>query len=115
MTWQILRFTIPVVKVCSAITALAAHDSYPPKDFRLHIYDMTSPPLPHIKRPGNMRRSAIGVWDDIEHDHETTLKVLKTVQGCHGSWTITDSHLSPDNERRVVVFPPSNKAYVIVG
>lgn len=79
---------------------------------------MTSPPLPpspYSKRPRNIRRSATGVWDDVEHDHDTTLKVLKTIQGCPGRWTITDSHLSPDNERRVVVFLPFNHAYVVVG
>ncbi|OJA12343.1 hypothetical protein AZE42_02787 [Rhizopogon vesiculosus] len=70
------------------------------QDFRLHIYDMTSPPSPYIKRPRNTRRSATGIWDDNGNDHYTTLKELKTIQGCPGRWTITDSHLSPDNERR---------------
>jgi len=85
-----------------AAAALWDNDSYPSKDFRLHIYDMTSPPLPpspYSRRPRNTGRSATGVWDDVEHDHDTTLKVLKTIQGCPGRWTITDSHLSPDNER----------------
>lgn len=71
------------------------------QDFRLHIYDMTSPPSPYMKRPRNLRRSATGVWDDSDRDHDTTLKVLKTIQGCTGRWTITDSHLSPDNERMI--------------
>ncbi|KAG1757821.1 WD40-repeat-containing domain protein [Suillus lakei] len=72
------------------------------KDFRLHIYDMTSPPSPYMKRQRNPRRSATGVWDDSDRDHDTTLKILKTIQGCTGRWTITDSHLSPDNERQVI-------------
>ncbi|KAG2358232.1 WD40-repeat-containing domain protein [Suillus spraguei] len=71
------------------------------QDFRLHIYDMTSPPSPYMKQPRNLRRSATGVWDDSDHDHDTTLKILKTIQGCTGRWTITDSHLSPDNERMI--------------
>lgn len=71
------------------------------QDFRLHIYDMTSPPSPYMKRQRNLRRSATGVWDDSDRNHDTTLKILKTIQGCTGRWTITDSHLSPDNERMI--------------
>ncbi|KAA1467844.1 WD40 repeat-like protein [Dentipellis sp. KUC8613] len=60
------------------------------QDFRLHVYDMTAPPqrmsVPETRR---YRRS----------DHETTMKVMKTIVGHPGRWTITDSHLSPDNER----------------
>lgn len=78
-------------------------DSYSSRDFRLHIYDMTSPPSPYMKRPRNLRRSATGVWDDSDCDHDTTLKILKTIQGSAGRWTITDSHLSPNNERQVIV------------
>ncbi|KAG2159612.1 WD40 repeat-like protein [Suillus bovinus] len=72
------------------------------QDFRLHIYDMTSPPSPYVKRSRNIWRSATGVWDDNDRDHDTTLKILKTIQGCPGRWTITDSHLSPDNERQAI-------------
>ncbi|KIJ65056.1 hypothetical protein HYDPIDRAFT_88817 [Hydnomerulius pinastri MD-312] len=68
------------------------------QDFRLHVYDMTSPPVKHAKRPRNLRRGA-AIEDD--RDHESTLKVLKTIQGHPGRWTITDSHLSPDNERMI--------------
>ncbi|KAG2120636.1 WD40-repeat-containing domain protein [Suillus discolor] len=71
------------------------------QDFRLHIYDMTSPPSPYMKRPRTLRRSATGVWDDSDCDHDTTLKILKTIQGSAGRWTITDSHLSPNNERMI--------------
>ncbi|TFY70898.1 hypothetical protein EVG20_g2103 [Dentipellis fragilis] len=60
------------------------------QDFRLHVYDMTAPlqrtRVPEARR---YRRS----------DHETTMKVMKTIVGHPGRWTITDSHLSPDNER----------------
>ncbi|KAI0256995.1 hypothetical protein BJV78DRAFT_1159430 [Lactifluus subvellereus] len=27
------------------------------------------------------------------------MKVIKVIQGISGGWTITDAHLSPDNER----------------
>jgi len=33
--------------------------------------------------------------------HDTTMKTLKTIEGVPGNWTITDSHLSPDNERMI--------------
>ncbi|KAF9229038.1 WD40 repeat-like protein [Gyrodon lividus] len=68
------------------------------QDFRLHVYDMSSPPAKYIKRPRNLRRGT-ALFDDNDRDHESTLKVLKTIQGHPGRWTITDSHLSPDNER----------------
>lgn len=64
-------------------------------DFRLHIYDMTAPlssPTRVIRPPETLsRRSA--------YDEPTTLKVIKVIQGVTGGWTITDAHLSPDNER----------------
>lgn len=31
--------------------------------------------------------------------HESRMKLLNRVKGVYGNWTITDSHLSPDNER----------------
>lgn len=61
------------------------------QDFRLHIYDTTSPPL--------MNGNEVEAHSD--GDHETTMKTLKTIQGTTGNWTITDSHLSPDNERMI--------------
>ena len=57
----------------------------------MHIYDMTQPPVPY-KPIRSMRY----------YDDETTMKEIKTVIGHEGWWTITDSHLSPDNERFVV-------------
>lgn len=33
------------------------------------------------------------------YDEPTTLNVIKVIQGVSGGWTITDAHLSPDNER----------------
>ncbi|KAG9314168.1 WD40-repeat-containing domain protein [Chiua virens] len=70
------------------------------QDFRLHVYDMTSPPTKYLEPRRNTRRRVPPLRDD-EHDHESTLKILKTIQGHPGRWTITDSHLSPDNERMI--------------
>ena len=33
------------------------------------------------------------------NDEPTTLNTIKVIQGVSGGWTITDAHLSPDNER----------------
>lgn len=64
-------------------------------DFRLHVYDMTAPPMPAPTIPFRRTFGAA--------DHQTTLKVHKTINGQPGRWTITDSHLSPDNERSAIV------------
>lgn len=60
-------------------------------DFRLHVFDMTAPPVPNgrhgVHRPPS---------DASLH---TNMKVMKTIQGHPGRWTITDANLSPDNER----------------
>ena len=34
-----------------------------------------------------------------EGGHKSNMKVIKSIQGHHGQWTITDSHLSPNNEK----------------
>lgn len=60
---------------------------------------MTSAPAKYINPRRNPRRRT-SLFDDHDRDHESTLKVLKTIQGHPGRWTITDSHLSPDNERQ---------------
>ncbi|KAI0003806.1 WD40-repeat-containing domain protein [Russula compacta] len=65
------------------------------RDFRLHIYDMMTPLSKYTRalRPTE-RRSRRSVSDE-----PTTMKVIKVIQGVSGGWTITDAHLSPDNER----------------
>ncbi|KAG8837120.1 hypothetical protein FRB91_011162 [Serendipita sp. 411] len=52
------------------------------QDFRLHIYNTKAPTLqnPHI-----------------DGDHVSTMKHNKSIRAVPGGWTITDSHLSPDN------------------
>ncbi|KAI9570371.1 WD40 repeat-like protein [Boletus coccyginus] len=71
------------------------------QDFRLQVYDMTSPPTKYSKPRQNPRRTGrTSLFDDQNREHESTLKVLKTIRGHPGRWTITDSHLSPDNERQ---------------
>jgi WD repeat-containing protein 23 len=61
------------------------------QDFRLHVYDTTLPP----------RMNGNEVEAHSDSDHDTTMKTLKTIVGVTGNWTITDSHLSPDNERMI--------------
>ncbi|KAF8265761.1 WD40-repeat-containing domain protein [Lactarius quietus] len=64
-------------------------------DFRMHVFDTTAPPTnpKQVPQPAewNHRR-----WAPEE---PTTMKVIKVIQGSPGGWTITDAHLSPDNER----------------
>ncbi|RPD55853.1 WD40 repeat-like protein [Lentinus tigrinus ALCF2SS1-6] len=57
------------------------------RNFRLHVYDMKAPfkPRPLESRDG----------------HATTMEIIKTIQAAPGRWTITDSHLSPDNQRMI--------------
>jgi hypothetical protein len=45
-------------------------------------------------------------------DEPTTLNIIKVIQGVSGGWTITDAHLSPDNERFLTFgleYPVANK------
>ncbi|KAI0066418.1 WD40 repeat-like protein [Artomyces pyxidatus] len=65
------------------------------QDFQLHIYDMTAP----RKQPDPPRIVSTGRRTFVANREQTTLKVLKTIDGAPGQWTITDSHLSPDNQR----------------
>jgi len=55
------------------------------QDFRMHVYDTTRP---ITQSPGRSHGA-----------HTTTMHVAKTIDGIGDGWTITDSHLSPDNER----------------
>ena len=67
-------------------------------DFRMHIFDTTAPPSTNPKqvpRPAEWHRPR---W---VADEPTTMKVIKVIRGSPGGWTITDAHLSPDNERLV--------------
>ncbi|KAG9011627.1 hypothetical protein FRB93_002688 [Tulasnella sp. JGI-2019a] len=58
------------------------------QDFRLHVYDTSSPPASlSMFRPQSQ-------WDGA---HSTTMKVQSTIHGMPGQWTITDSHLNADN------------------
>lgn len=65
-------------------------------DFRLHVYD-TNAPLDPIA-PGQQGQNRLRT--SLAHDgHETSMKEIKTINAQPGGWTITDSHLSPDNQR----------------
>ncbi|KAI9507805.1 WD40-repeat-containing domain protein [Russula earlei] len=65
------------------------------RDFRLHIYDMTAP----LSIPARVPRQTQRLSRQAAADEPTTMKVIKVIQGVSGGWTITDAHLSPDNER----------------
>lgn len=90
MCWQIHRSTIRAVKVCETRIGCRVWLTGD-LDFKLHIYDTTSPPL----------MNGDNVTTDPTADHPTTMKVMKSVNGVGGGWTIADSHLSPDNERMI--------------
>lgn len=60
-------------------------------DFRLHVYD--------TKAPFKTQRAARLPRQEYDDGHTTTMEVIKTIQAAPGRWTITDSHLSPDNQR----------------
>lgn len=46
------------------------------------------------------RNRGIGdIHFEMDSHHQTTMKVHKSIRGIESGWTITDSHLSPDNER----------------
>ncbi|CAL1693996.1 unnamed protein product [Somion occarium] len=70
------------------------------RDFRLHIYDTTAPVEP--TDDASARRSP---------GHLTTMKVIKDIQAHADNWTITDSHLSPDNQRMIYA-TVSNNVYM---
>ncbi|CCL98107.1 uncharacterized protein FIBRA_00101 [Fibroporia radiculosa] len=62
------------------------------RDFRLHVYDTTASFEPSTSRRDQRDRG---------HGHSTSMKVIKTINAHPGRWTITDSHLSPDNQRMI--------------
>lgn len=93
-TARMLRFTTSVVKVRRTGTRIVQQLCSPAYlDFNLHIYDMTAAPT----RRGNPILQPY----DGDSGHQTTMKVHKSIQGFPGGWTITDSHLSPNNDRLV--------------
>ena len=51
-------------------------------DYKLRVYDMKA--APHHSG---------------DYSHRSTMKLINTIQGQPGRWTITDSHLSPDDQR----------------
>ncbi|THH00690.1 hypothetical protein EW026_g1895 [Hermanssonia centrifuga] len=67
------------------------------RDFRLHVYDTTAPVTPTV--PSHRTHRTRG--GTMDHDHDTSMKVIKTIRAHPGGWTITDSHLSPDNQRMI--------------
>jgi WD repeat-containing protein 23 len=66
-------------------------------DFRLFVYDTTAPLRTYTPRPQRPRLRAH--YYQEEDGHSTTMPTLKSTALIHGNWTITDTHLSPDNQR----------------
>jgi len=77
------------------------------RDFRLHVYDTTAPIIPTVPQQ-NRQRTRTTLRDG---DHNTSMKVIKTIRAHQGGWTITDSHLSPDNQR-IIYATVSNLVYM---
>ncbi|KAI0053436.1 WD40 repeat-like protein [Auriscalpium vulgare] len=79
------------------------------QDFKLHVYDTTAPPL----KPDPPRVELVGRRRRVQVNHEqTTMTELKTIQGNPGQWTVTDSHLSSDNERQVLSSLPMTQVAI---
>lgn len=79
-----------VTRLISIYTALLRLSRY--LDFNLHIYDTTVGP--RYEKNGRLR-----LHYDSTNEHSTSMKVHKSIRGIPEGWTITDSHLSHDNER----------------
>ncbi|KAI0319054.1 WD40-repeat-containing domain protein [Amylostereum chailletii] len=62
--------------------------------FKIHVYDVTQPPSKYERPKVSNRRRHL-----YEERSQTTLRTIKTINGIEGRWTMTDTHLSPDNER----------------
>ena len=56
---------------------------------------MTAP----LTKPARAVRQTDRVSRRSVLDEPTTLNIIKVIRGVSGGWTITDAHLSPDNER----------------
>lgn len=78
------------------------------QDFKLHLYSTQDAPRSRLAARGRAdalpvrpRRSiyARGYAEDGPDDH--SLRKIKTVQGVHGQWTVTDADLSRDNDWQV--------------
>ncbi|KAI0031259.1 WD40-repeat-containing domain protein [Vararia minispora EC-137] len=71
------------------------------QDFKISVYDMTASPTQPEKpdMPPQPRRHRWRQRSYIVPPVQSTLKTIKTIRGAQGQWTMTDTHLSPDNER----------------
>ncbi|CEH15848.1 WD40 repeat-containing protein [Ceraceosorus bombacis] len=69
------------------------------QDFKVHIYDTSVAPQKYARAVTSTGGGGGGGWRGrtYEETHETSLKVIKTINGRAGQWTITDAHLSPNN------------------
>ncbi|KAK0465467.1 WD40-repeat-containing domain protein [Desarmillaria tabescens] len=61
------------------------------QDFRLYIYDSSSPPFSTEDRQAALSDTSV----------QTTMNIRRRIRGHPGRWTITDANLSPDNQRMI--------------
>ncbi|KAN0060237.1 hypothetical protein ACQY0O_007566 [Thecaphora frezii] len=67
------------------------------QDFKVHVYDTTIAGPRQVKEYNDASsRSRHSRFYDATQ--QTSLKVIKSIQGRQGNWTITDANLSPDNQ-----------------
>ncbi|PWN89953.1 WD40 repeat-like protein [Acaromyces ingoldii] len=68
------------------------------QDFKVHLYDTTASPSRVVRRHADADSRRTRYHVSMATDHFTSLKPIKTIQGRHGTWTVTDANLSPDNK-----------------
>jgi WD repeat-containing protein 23 len=76
------------------------------QDFKLHLYSTQDAPLSRLANNAGrnallarpQRRSIYARHYDDDGPDDHSLRKIKTVQGVHGQWTVTDADLSRDNE-----------------
>jgi len=74
-------------------------------EFKVSVYDMTAPPTrPEDRLKAAERARARGNRHHIYDHSKSNLKTIKTIHGTDGSWTMTDTHLSPDNQRYALCY-----------
>lgn len=67
------------------------------QDFKVHLYDTTASPSRVVRRHADADSRRTRYHVSMATDHFTSLKPIKTIQGRHGTWTVTGSsaHAAP--------------------
>lgn len=71
------------------------------RDFKIHVYDTTEsgPRRVQVQDDGAPTRNRrTWFYSSRGTTQYTSLKLIKSIQGRQGNWTITDANLSPDNQ-----------------